>query len=227
MSEITSSRICLTHASPDGDEGYPGHVTASCTYWLSDEGELSMHYTATTDKPTVVNLTNHSYFNLAGHESGPVDVQFLQVLADRYTPTDETQIPTGEIRKVVGTPYDFTTPKPIGRDLDAQDDSLQRCRGYDHNFILSKSSTLRLAAIAHDPASGRFLEVRTTEPGIQLYTANWLDESGKAPYQAHHGFCLETQHFPDSPNQPAFPTTVLRPGESYNSSTTFKFGCQP
>ncbi len=223
--ESTTGRIRLSHVSVDGDEGFPGRVVATCTYTLSEENELTMQFDAVTDKATVINLTNHSYFNLAGHDSGPISDQVLQLLAERYTPADKSQIPTGEIRKVIGTPYDFTTPKPIGRDLETGDEELQRCHGYDHNFVLSNSAPFRLAAIAHDDASGRFLEVRTTEPGLQLYTANWLEETGKAPYAAHHGFCLETQHFPDSPNQPAFPTTVLRPGERYNSVTSLKFGC--
>ncbi len=218
-----SAAVRLWIHSPDGDEGYPGNLRAEVTYTLTTNGELRLDYSATTDKPTVVNLTNHSYFNLAG--SGHILDHVLMIAADAYTPADEANIPTGEIAPVEGTPLDFCAPMPIGARIEAL---RATTRGYDHNFVLrSAGGNLALAARAMDPKSGRVMEAWTTQPGVQLYTANGLDGSlvgpGGIAYPLHGGFCLETQHFPDSPNKPGFPSTVLRPGETFRSTTAFRF----
>ena len=221
--------VRLTHVSPDGDEGYPGNLTATVEYRLTRAGSLTLDYAATTDKPTPVNLTHHSYFNLGGHDSGAVLDQVVQIGASRFTPVDETLIPTGELAPVEGTPFDFTEPKPIGRDIGADDVQLKRGRGFDHNFVLDKrGDSPGFAARVVDPKSGRTIEVHTTEPGMQLYTGNFLDGTirgkGGVIYGHRNAFCLETQHFPDSPNQPTFPTTILRPGETYTQKTEYRFG---
>lgn len=224
--------ISLSYTSPDGEEGFPGTLDVTVTYTLTDNDEIRIDYHAVTDAPTVINLTNHSYFNLRGEGSGSIYDHELMLNAPEFTPVDETLIPTGELAPVAGTPFDFTTAKPIGQDMrDSSDEQILLGRGYDHNFVLDRSGVadgeLVLAATATDPVSGRVLEVSTTEPGIQLYTGNFLDStfagtSGQV-YRQSDAFCLETQHFPDSPNQPDFPSTELRPDEEFISTTVFAF----
>ncbi|MCC4211134.1 aldose epimerase family protein [Leeuwenhoekiella parthenopeia] len=219
----------LTYLSPDGDMGYPGNLETTVTYTLQADNTLMVKYEATTDKPTVVNLTQHSYFNLSGDFDKTILDTEVMINADQYLPVDAGLIPTGELRPVAGTPFDFNTPKKIGTEINAEDDQLKKGLGYDHCWILNGTGgEMTLAATALDPESGRFMEIMTTEPAIQFYTGNFLDgtltqKDGEGTYAYRSGFCLETQHYPDSPNQADFPSTVLKPGEKYETTTSFKF----
>ncbi len=214
--------VKLSYISADGEEGYPGNLTCTVTYTLTKDDELKISYEAETDKPTIINLTNHAYWNLAGQGNGDILGHEVMLSADKYTPVDEGLIPTGEIRPVKDSPMDFTKPMTIGSRID------QVTGGYDHNYVLnSGGGSLALAARVYEPSSGRVMEIYTTEPGIQFYTGNFLDgsitgKSGKV-YKKHYGFCLETQHFPDSPNKPDFPSVVLNPGQKYSTKTVHKF----
>ena len=219
----------LTYVSPDREEGYPGEVTIKVIYQLTVDNELKVEYWATTDKTTHVNLTHHSYFNLHGAGVGDINDHLMQILADRYTPVDEGLIPTGELASVGGTPMDFRKATPIGERADDDFQQLQFGSGYDHNYVLnSPEDGLRMVALVEEPMSGRNMEVWTNEPGVQFYGGNFLDGSvsgkGGKPYNHRSAFCLETQHFPDSPNQPNFPSTLLQPGEEYYSICSYKFG---
>lgn len=223
-----SPALQLTYMSKDGEENYPGNMSVTVVYTLTDSNELKIDYAATTDKETVVNLTNHTYFNLAG--AGGILNHEMMINADYFTPADKTQIPTGEIRSVKGTPFDFTQPMRIGARIDDGYEQIVLGKGYDHNFVINrKDNALTLAARVYEPTSGRVLEVSTTEPGVQFYTGNFLagakGKGGRA-YERRHGFCLETQHFPDSPNKPNFPTTTLKPGGRYTQTTVFKFSAK-
>ena len=231
--------LVLNYTSPDGEEGYPGTLRATVTYTLTDKNEFIFDYQATTDRPTPVNLTQHSYFNLAGDGKGDILGHVVTLNADRFTPVDSTLIPTGEVKSVAGTPFDFRTSTAIGARIDRNDEQLRYGRGYDHNFVLNKGGNggrggkggiegdLTLAAHVYEPTTGRVMEISTTEPGLQFYSGNFLDGSikgkGGRVYGHRTGLCLETQHYPDSPNHANFPSTILRPGQRYQSRTVFAF----
>ncbi len=216
----------LSYTSADGEEGYPGKLTTTVFYTLTDENALEISYEAETDKPTVVNLTQHSYFNLSGNFTKTITDHELQINADHFLPVNETLIPTGEQKAVKGTPFDFTISKSIGKDISADDDQLKKGKGYDHNWILNGKGLRSIAKVYHQ-GTGRLMEVFTDEPGVQFYSGNFLDgkfdtkTGGKNEFRT--GFCLETQHFPDSPNQASFPSTELKPGQKYKSKTIYKF----
>jgi aldose 1-epimerase len=224
-----SAGVALTLVSPDGDQGFPGQLTITVTYSITNDNDFRIDYRAATDKPTVLNLTNHLYFNMAGNGSGNVEKQVLQVMADSYTPTDVNQVPTGEIAPVAGTALDFRSPKPIGQDIRSSEPQMLIARGYDHNFVLRHRlpGALDGTVILYDPAGGRQLTLTTTEPGVQVYSANNLNggmvSATGATLRATDGLALETEHYPDSPNHPAFPTTQLRPGQIFTSTTQFHF----
>lgn len=225
VEKSSDTSLTLSHTSPDGDEGYPGKIDATVTFTVTNDNALRIDYTAKTDKATPLNLTNHTYFNLGGPASGVIDDHVLQLEVDSFTPVDDTLIPTGKIAPVRGTPLDFTRPTAIGsryNELTAEP------KGYDHNFVLRGHGELTaLAARVTDPKSGRVMEVYTTEPGVQLYTSNFMDGTlkgkGEVVYKQHGAFCLETQHYPDSPNHPEFPSSILKPGETFKSTTIYKF----
>lgn len=223
--------IRYKYVSPAGEEGYPGRLSTSVTYQLTQDNEVVVTYEATTTEATPVNLTQHSYFNLAGHDAGDVLDHQLHINATHFTPVDPTLIPTGEVRTVAGTPFDFRSSTPIAAQMTAEHSQIQYAQGYDHNFVLDRETdnegALSLAARAYEPESGRMLTVHTTEPGVQFYSGNALSGNlvgkDKTAYECHSGFCLETQHFPDSPNQPSFPSTILTPSDTYRSQTIFSF----
>jgi aldose 1-epimerase len=222
----------LTYLSKDGEEGFPGNLHVRVIYTLTDENALKIDYYATTDKDTVVNLTNHSYFNLSGPGSGDILGHIMMIEADKFTPVDSGLIPTGELRDVAGTPFDFRKPTEIGARINSDDEQIKLGGGYDHNFVLRKKpgEAISLAARVTEPKTGRVMEVWTTQPGVQFYTGNFLDGSlhgkGGISYTKRSAFCLETQHFPDSPNKPKFPSTELKPGERYHTTTIYKFSTE-
>jgi len=224
-----SAGVVLTHVSPDGDQGYPGRLSLRVTYTLDDENRLTIDYHATTDKATPINISQHSYFNLTGGAKRDILAHVLQLTASRYTPVDSTLIPTGELPSVAGTPFDFRKSTAIGARIGEPNEQLKIAGGYDHNFVLDrKGAGQARAAHVVEPTSGRTLDVTTDQPGVQFYSGNFLDGTitgkGGRVYGHRFGFCLETQHFPDSPNHPSFPSTILRPGHAFNSRTVFTFG---
>ncbi|HUP03917.1 MAG TPA: aldose epimerase family protein [Bryobacteraceae bacterium] len=230
--ELPDGGLELSYLSKDGEEGYPGNLHVTVTFHVTDGNALRIEYGATTDKDTVVNLTNHSYFNLKGAGSGDVLGHLVTLHASRYTPVDSTLIPTGELAPVAGTPFDFLKSTAIGARIEQPNEQLKIAGGYDHNWVLDRTGNgLSLAARVVEPTSGRTMEVYTTEPGLQFYTGNFLDGTVKGKggkvYQRRGAFCMETQHYPDSPNHPAFPTTELKPGQKYQTTTEYRFGTAP
>ena len=228
VSDVKKETVTMSYLSRDGEMGYPGNLSLTVKYLLTDKNELQIDYKAVTDKTTHVNIASHPFFNLAGAGRGDVLNHELTIKAETFTPVDETLIPTGEIKPVKGTPMDFTTAHSIGERINEPFEQLTFCRGYDHNWVLSKEKgTLGLAATCYEPASGRVMEVLTTQPGLQLYTGNWLNGSDKGKegkvYGNRSALCLETQHFPDSPNHPDFPSTLLNPGETYKQTCIYRF----
>lgn len=226
ISDTQTPALELQYVSKDGEEGYPGTLTTTVTYSLNEANELTINYRASTDKKTVLNLTNHSYFDLSGQSAGNILDHQVTIHADRFTPGDSKLIPTGELRDVSGTPFDLRSPQAIGKRIDEDNEQLKAAWGYDHNFVINGEG-LRLAATVMDPESGRKLDVLTTQPGVQFYTGNHLDGSavgkGGVAYKYRYGFCLETQHFPDSPNKPEFPSTELNAGQPFHEVTIFRF----
>jgi aldose 1-epimerase len=231
MKSKAGPAVVLTYLSKDGEEGYPGNLNVRVVYTLTNNNELKIDYSATTDKDTVTNITHHSYFNLAGEGNGDILNHLVTINASRFVPTDAGSIPTGELKRVAGTPFDFLKATAIGARIDQDDEQLKFGRGYDHTWVINgRPGTMRLAATAYEATSGRVMQVWTTEPGMQFYTGNFLDgtltgKSGKI-YPRRSGFCFETQHYPDSPNQPSFPTTTLRQGAVYKSTTIYRFSAR-
>ncbi|MFN0256917.1 aldose epimerase family protein [Pedobacter ureilyticus] len=226
--QLDAQHLEMNYFSKDGEAGYPGNVNVKVLYTLTDDNSFKIDYSATTDKETILNLTNHAYFNLNGEGNETVLDHELTIAADGYTPVDDTLIPTGKIEPVKGTPFDFTKAKVIGKEIETKNEQLTYGKGYDHNFVLNKNDGKSPVAIVKSPKTGIVMEVYTTEPGIQFYSGNFLtgtDKDGKGgkSYPFRSAFCLETQHFPDSPNQPNFPSTVLKPGQTYSTTTTYKF----
>lgn len=229
--KINDRTLELAYLSKDGEAGYPGNLTVKVTYEWTDDNELKISYYATTDKNTVINLTNHAYFNLNGAGDATITDHLLQIDADGYTPVDSTLIPTGKIEKVAGTPFDFNTATLIGKRINNDDQQIKYGKGYDHNYVLRKSAGLQKVATVSSTKTGIVMDIITEEPGLQFYSGNFLtgedkDGKGQISYPHRSAFCLETQHFPDSPNQPSFPTTVLKPGQEYKTVTIYKFSVQ-
>jgi len=227
--EVDGAKLKLSYLSKDGEESYPGNLSVTATYTLTDDNALQLEFTAVTDKPTLCNLTGHSYFNLRG--SGDILGHAIEINAEKFTPVDDNLIPTGELRPVAGTPFDFRRPTAIGARINSADEQIKLGNGYDHNWVLDKpAGKLGLAACVHEPATGRVMELFITAPGMQFYTGNFLDGSitgkGGRPCQFREAFCLEPQHFPDSPNHPEFPSTVLRPGETCRHTIIYKFSAE-